>query len=158
MAQLASSRFEIAAAVSAISLTTAVRLKRNFAYYRLQNNELQVIGKDELSDLCRQLSFNSFALLNILDRPELISSPFLISTANRINDNLEELHRKVLCYEAEAVIELIELIDSIRNYWNRYLDPSFYDEALIDYLNREQPEQILAIRKLIRNLPEINTF
>ena len=154
MAQLVSEHHEIAAAVSTISLTTAVRLKRNFTYYRLKSHESETITKSEHIDLCRQLSFNSYSLLNLLISSEFERSPFLISTANRINDILEELHRKLLYQEAESSVEIIQIIDLLRKKWSNYLTPSFYDEQLIDYLNRDQPEIVRNLKCLIEKLPE----
>lgn len=154
MAQLVSDHHEVAAAVSAITLTTAVRLKRNFTYYRLKNHESETITRSELINLCRQLSFNSYALLNLLTSSEFERTPFLISTANRINDILEELHRKMLYQDAESTVKSITIIDQLRIKWSDYLSPSFYDEQLIDYLNKEQPETIGNLKRLMVNLPE----
>lgn len=158
MAQLNPETFELTAALSAISLTTAVRLKRNFINYRLKRDEHRTISRDELLELCSQLSFNSYSLVNLLESPDFSTSPFLISTANRINDLLEELHRKILCFDPDDSVNIIRLMDQLRRKWQNYLMPEFYDQKLIFYLNRKHPETLMNLRKQIHNLPPSTTI
>lgn len=139
-----------AAATSAVSLYTARKLKRNFSYYRSEGENS--IEREKLIMLCRDIRHDAFGLRNLIDSDEMFS-PFYVALAGKIADNLEELHRKLLFFDADLIKEIIPEIDSERIFWRELTDPGFYSEALSTHLDHELPARFFRIEKGLQHLP-----
>ncbi|MCC5914289.1 MAG: hypothetical protein JJU46_07935 [Balneolaceae bacterium] len=140
-----------AAAASAVALTTSRKLIRNFRYYR--STQPDTIHRDELAGLCRHIRQDLFGLRNLMDS-EPGHSPFYVSLAGEIDDRLEELHRKLLFFDAEKISTIIPLIDSFRSFWKGLDQPSFYGEKLISALDHQLPSALEITENKILTLPE----
>lgn len=140
-----------AAATSALTLTTSRKLIRNFRYYR--NDEPGSISSRDLAKLCRDTRRNAFSLNNLMEHdPD--SSPFFVSLAGEINDQLEELHRKLLFFDPDQISEIVPLIDRQRTFWNRLAEEDFYNRELLGSLENEIPNILTEIEHKITLLPE----
>ena len=140
-----------AAATSALTLTTSRKLIRNFRYYR--SEEPGSILSRDLAKLCRHARRNAFSLYNLMER-DTDFSPFFVSLAGEIYDQLEELHRKLLFFDPDQISELIPLIDRQRTFWNRLSEEDFYNRELLDSLENEIPDIFTEIELKITQLPE----
>lgn len=140
-----------AAAASAVALTTSRRLIRNYRYYRSVQPE--TIHREELTSLCRHIRQDLFGLRNLMDQ-EQHHSPFYVSIAGEIDDRLEELHRKLLFFDAEEISHIIPLIDSLRKFWSGLDEPSFYGVHLAEALDRDIPVALETAEEEILKLPE----
>lgn len=139
-----------AAATSAITLSTARKLKRNFSYYRSEDNE--VIIRDGLISLCLDIRHDAFGLRNLMDSDESFS-PFYVALAGKISDQLEELHRKLLFFDAALIGELIPEIDNERGFWRDLTEPGFYSQSLITHLDHTLPARFIRIENGLQRLP-----
>ncbi|MEX0647274.1 MAG: hypothetical protein WEA56_06930 [Balneolaceae bacterium] len=142
---------EFAAAATAVALTTGRKLSRNFRYYR--NRSENVIHRDELVALCRSIRQDAFGLQNMIMNENDEKSPFLVSVSGLIYDQLEELHRKLLFFEAGSISEIIPLIDDQRRFWQRLTQPDFYSETLLHELEYNIPCNLEIIEQQVQKLP-----
>jgi len=143
-----------AAAVTAMSLGTGKRLIRNFSYYNQTGTE--VITRQTCLDICNELRFNTFSLQNLyLDDGQSEShGSFKVLLAKQIQDNLEELHRKILFFETDDILKIIPSLDSLRSFWSESSDPDFYDKKLSLRIDKQIIPLISDIQKRLRKLPE----
>lgn len=156
MAELNKSNiYELAAAASALTLITGHKLIRNFRYYR--SAEPDIIYRDNLLSLCVTIRKDAFSLHNMMCSPDQQPS-FFVAIAGRINDRLEELHRKLLFFDPSEIAEAVEIIDPERAFWKRSDDPLFYEEDLITRLEHDVPETILKIEVLLKQVPRYVTL
>lgn len=79
---------------------------------------------------------------------------FKVLIAKQIQDNLEELHRKVLFFEPDDIIEIIPAIDSLRSFWSASSDPEFYDSDLPLRIDKQNIPLLTDIRHHLNKLPE----
>jgi hypothetical protein len=140
----------LAAATSAITLSTARKLKRNFSYYRSEGSDS--ISRDTLISLCLDIRHDAFGLRNLMDSDDSFS-PFYVALAGKISDQLEELHRKLLFFDADLIEELIPEIDAERAFWKELTEPGFYSEALISHLDHKLPARFIRIEIGLERLP-----
>jgi hypothetical protein len=140
-----------AAAASALTLTTSRKLIRNFRYYR--SDEPGSILSRDLAKLCRGIRRDVFSLYNLMEH-DPNSSPFFVSLASEIHDQLEELHRKLLFFDPDQISEIIPLIDHQRTFWNRLSEQNFYNNELSGSLEKEIPNFLTEIENKINLLPE----
>jgi len=146
-----SNALRFAAATSALTLTTSRKLIRNFRYYR--SEAPGSISSRDLAKLCRDIRRNAFSLYNLMEHdPD--SSPFFVSLAGEINDQLEELHRKLLFFDPDHISDIIPLIDRQRTFWNRLTEEDFYNRELLGSLENEIPNTLTEIENKITLLPE----
>lgn len=153
MAQLKSDAIIVAAAVSSIMMTTSLRLSRNFSYYRTNPGDRKVVDRHELITICQKLNRDLFGFHNLLSEPDRLQSPFLVTLANQISDRLEELHRKLLYFEADDIADMIPELDTLRTFWSTYTDVSFYTDHLNQQLEEVIPLSMLKIESGIKLLP-----
>lgn len=144
--------FEFAAATTAITLTTSRRLLRNFRYYK-DHDENPPVQRDELAELCRSIRQNAFSLQNLMLNEATADSPFLVSVAGEIYDQLEELHRKLLFFDADQIVEIIPLVDSQRKFWKHLTEAEFYSESLLPELEKNIPGTLHNLEEKILELP-----
>jgi hypothetical protein len=154
MAQLNSDLLRFAAATTAAALTTSRKLLRNYAYYRNHSLKSETIYRKDLLLLCHKIRLDAFGLHNLLEDESYQHSPFLVSLAGEIHDTLEELHRKLLFFDADLIESVIPLIDSQRRFWNQFTDEQFYDFNLSLFLEVKMPKTINKLEKAIYSLPE----
>jgi len=83
----------------------------------------------------------------------LAENPFLVSIACNINDAFEEIHRDLLFYDADEIVDIIPLIDQQRKFWADFTEPEFYDSHLFNKLDRSVPETLYKIEKNLLGLP-----
>lgn len=145
-----SSLLTFSAAASALTLSTSRKLIRNFKYYR--SDAPDMISRDNLIKLCRNIRQDAFGLQNLMENEENYPE-FFVALARQIDDQLEELHRKILFFSASQIEEVVPLIDQQRSYWNNLTNPDFYSSVLIESLEHEIPSAIKRIETLIMRLP-----
>lgn len=152
MAELSSNALaNFTAASSALVLTQSMRLLRNYRYYNnLSENR---VSRDELLAKVREARKLAFTLQNLMSRNEQEEAPFFVSVAGRINDVLEEIHRKLLFFKAQDIVEIIPMVDRQRTFWEKFNRVDFYDSLLIQELDNSVPETLLKIEKKIIGLP-----
>ena len=153
MAQLNSELFELAAATSVATLTTSRKLMRNFTCYRNRTGSGKVVYRDQMLSICRKIRMNAFGMHNLLEDKNNQHSPFLVSLAGEIHDSLEELHRKVLFFDAGQIETLVPELDSLRKFWNKYTDETFYFN-LNRYFEFELPNKLEVLERRISTLPD----
>jgi len=150
-----SSSFQFAAAVTAMSIGTGKRLLRNFHYYRKETTE--IVAKRECMEIYRAIRFNLFSLQNLyLDNGNQhsdTSAAYKVMLAKQIQDNLEDLHRKILFFDADLITELIPIIDRQRSFWKQSTEPEFYDDELPLKIDRHLLTDFLPIEHNLNSLP-----
>lgn len=146
---------QFAAATTAITLTTSRKLIRNFRYYKNRSDDR--IEREELSSLCRYARQDAFGLQNLMINGADTDSPFLVSLAGEIYDRLEELHRKLLFFEADSITDIIPLVDEQRRFWKQLTQSDFYSDNLIRELEGPVPNTFETIEQLIHKLPAYTT-
>lgn len=144
-----------AAAVTAMSIGTGKRLIRNFQYYR--QDTLEVVEKRDCLALYRQIRLNLFSLQNLyLDEGNQGNdaiSAYKVMLAKQVQDNLEDLHRKILFFDADLISELIPLIDDQRSFWKQSTEPEFYDNGLPLEIDRHLIADLPAMEQHLKALP-----
>ncbi|MEX0944168.1 MAG: hypothetical protein WD513_04880 [Balneolaceae bacterium] len=153
MAQLETDALAFAAAANSAAITIGRRLFRNFSYYRKRSGQTETVHREELITVLLQIKQYAFGLHNLLNKSVDGQSPFMVTIAGQIHNCLEEIHRKILFYEAEKIENIIPDLDSLRNYWQEYTDEQFYDESLNIYLENSLLNRISNIQKGIQSLP-----
>ncbi len=152
MAELSSKALaNFSAATSALILTESLRLVRNYKYYN--NIAEDTASRDQLIKKVRNVRKLTFTLHNLMSKSEPNEAPFFVSTAGVINDMLEEIHRKVLFYDADLIVDIIPKIDQQRNFWKDFTDTDFYDSHLLKQLDHSIPNALLSIEKNLLGLP-----
>jgi hypothetical protein len=153
MAQLNSEAITLAAAVHSMTLTTGLRLARNFKYYRSGHEDSYLLLRGELVDICDQLNRDCYGLHNLLADSDSSHKLFLVALANQIYDRLEELHRKLICFEAADIEEMIPELDTLRTYWSDYTNINFYSDHLNQKLEKNIPLTMQKIKSGVQSLP-----
>lgn len=152
MAELSSKALaNFTAATSALILTESLRLVRNYRYYN--NISEDKVTREHLIQKVRNVRKLTFTLENLMTKNEPEEAPFFVSIAGCINDMLEEIHRKILFYDADLIVDIIPLIDQQRNFWSDFTDTEFYDSRLLRELDHSIPETLLIIEKNLIGLP-----
>lgn len=152
MAELSSKALaNFTAATSALILTESLRLIRNYKYYN--NISEDTVSRDYLIKKVKILRKLTFTLQNLMSKGEPEEAPFFVSIAGEINDGLEEIHRKLLFYDAELIVDIIPMIDQQRKFWKNFTDTEFYDSNLIKKLDHSIPETLFSIEKNLLGLP-----
>ncbi|MCC5941355.1 MAG: hypothetical protein JJU37_07405 [Balneolaceae bacterium] len=154
MAQIDSQLAQFTAATAAATLSTGRKLIRNFRYYRSAQSDLTTITSGELLLICHTIRMDMFGMHNLLNDEQMQQSPFLVSLAARINDSFENLHRKVLFFDADLIEMIIPEIDSQRDFWAGCTEPSFYNFELTRYLEHTLPVSIKFIENQINQFPD----
>lgn len=149
------SALPFAAAVTAMSLGTGKRLIRNFNYYKQTHTE--TVSRQTCFTIYRELRFNLFSLQNLyLDNGQTDSQgSFKVMIAKQIQDNLEELHRKVLFFDTDDIVDLIPVLDQLRAFWSDSAEPGFYEDNLSERLDNQIIPLLSDIENYLRNLPEL---
>lgn len=149
------SALPFAAAVTAMSLGTGKRLLRNFNYYKQTDTE--TISRATCLAIYRELRFNVFSLQNMyLNNAEADSrSSFKVIIAKQIQDNLEELHRKILFFDTNDIVDLIPILDQLRAFWADSAEPQFYEDNLPVRLDVQIIPLLSDIDYFLQNLPEL---
>lgn len=136
-----------------MTLSVSVRCARDSKYYR--SGEQTVIERDSLLKVCNRLYHYCYTLQNLMGGFESSSVyPFLFVTGRNIHDDLETLHRDLLFFEPDDIIDIIPLIDKERKRWNSYNQVSFYTETLTEKLDGEFPAFIKKLNTNLRKLPQ----
>jgi len=152
------SSVQFAAAVTAISLGTGKRLIRNFHYYRKETPD--IITREECRHIYREIRLNVFGLQNLyLNESKSnadTSSSFKVMLAKQIQDGLEELHRKLLFFDADQISDLIPLLDEQRKFWGQSTEPDFYSDELPNLLDHHLITYFPEIEKYLEDLPEFS--
>lgn len=152
MAELNSNALaNITAATSALIITESMRLVRNYKYYN--NISEDSTTRDQLINKVRQIRKLAFTLENLMNKNEADEAPFLVSVAGSINNIFEEVHRKILFYDADLIVKIIPLIDKQRLFWKAFIEPEFYDDQLIKKLEHTIPDTLSTIEKNLIGLP-----
>lgn len=143
-----------AAAVTAMSLGTGKRLMRNFSYYN--QTETETVSRQICLDIYREIRFNVFSLQNLYldDTHSSSHNSFKVIISKQIQDNLEELHRKVLFFEPDQIVELIPVLDQLRAFWANSFKPEFYHENLSIQLDEQVVPLLPEINQFLQNLPK----
>lgn len=152
MAELSSKALaNFSAATSALIITESLRLVRNYKYYN--NLAEDEASRDQLIEQVRNVRKLSFTLHNLMCKNEPEEGPFFVSVAGVINDSLEEVHRKILFYDADLIVDIIPLIDQQRNFWEDFTETEFYDSHLLKKLDHSIPKTLFTIEKKLLGLP-----
>lgn len=148
------SALPFAAAVTAMSLGTGKRLMRNFSYYN--QTEAEAVSRRACLDIYRELRFNVFGLQNLYldDTHSTSHDSFKVMISKQIQDNLEELHRKVLFFEPDSIVELIRVLDRLRAFWADSFEPEFYHENLSAKLDEKVVPLLPDIHQFLQDLPK----
>ena len=126
-----------AAAVTAMSLGTGKRLIRNFKYYK--QTEPEIVARESCIELNREIRFNVFSLQNLYleSNDQAAHGSFKVMIAKQILDDPEQLHRLLLFFDADDIIDIIPVLDERRAFWAQSQNPDFYDDDLPHRINRE---------------------
>lgn len=152
MAELSSKALvNFTAATSALILTESLRLIRNYRYYN--NLSEDKASREQLIKKIRTARQLTYSLQNLMGKDEPDETPFFVSISGAINDMLEEIHRKLLFYDADLIVDIILLIDQQRSFWKGFTDPEFYDSHLIKELDQSIPGALIKIEKKLLGLP-----
>lgn len=152
MAELSSKALaNFTAASSALILTQSLRLIRNYRYYNNLSDD--TASRDKLVAKVREARKLSFTLQNLMSRDEPDEAPFFVAIAGGINDLLEEVHRKLLFFDADDIVDIIPLIDQQRKFWADFNEADFYDSTLTLKLDNSVPETLIKIEKNVIGLP-----
>jgi len=146
-----SSAQKLAAAASALTLTTGRRLARNFQTYRNCNHV--IIDKDMIINLWAGIKHNCYSLHNLLVNEQSFT-PFYVTVSGEINDHFEELHRALLYFPADKIDELIPVIDKQRAFWTDFTNTEFYGDELACALEHSVAHDLNFIKIQIDKLPE----
>jgi hypothetical protein len=153
MAKLNSPAMELAAAVSAATLTTSRRLSRNFNYYRSNSLNEKCFSRDSLLSVCNNLRMDLFGLQNLfLDYAES-PTPFMVTLAGDVHDSFENLHRNLLFYDAEHIESIIPKIDHERSYWSNFTNHHFYEKGISEHINTNTLPAISQIKQKLLAFP-----
>lgn len=153
MAKLNSSTMELAAAVSAATMTTSRRLSRNFSYYRSKSSKDLRHSRDSLLKVCNTLRMDLFGLQNLfLDHFEN-PTPFMVTLAGDIHDSLENLHRNLLFYDAERIESMIPKVDRERSYWGSFTSHHFYDGGIPEHIDTFTLPAVSHIKEELLTFP-----
>ncbi len=151
-----SSMLQFAAAVTAMSIGTGKRLIRNFHYYRQETTE--IVYKEECLHLYREIRQNLFGLqnlyLNDVNQQSDTSSSFKVMLAKQIQDNFEDLHRKILFFDADLIANIIPIIDRQRSFWKELTEPEFYENDLPIKIDRHLSTDFPAMEQYLHSLPD----
>lgn len=149
------SALSFAAAVTAMSVGTGKRLIRNFSYYKQTRDES--ISRQTCLDISKELRFNIFSLQNLYldDTGSDSHGSFKVLIAKQIQDNLEELHRKVLFFEPDDIVEIIPAVDLLRSFWSDSSDPDFYENDLPVRMDKKIIPLVSGIQYQLEKLPEL---
>ena len=152
MAELSSKELaNFTAATSALILTESLRLIRKYRYYN--NLSEDKASREQLIKRIRTVRQLTFSLQNLMSKGEPDEAPFFVSISGAINNMLEEVHRKLLFYDADLIVDIIPLIDQQRSFWKNCTDPEFYNSHLLNELDRSIPETLFRIEKNLLGLP-----
>lgn len=148
------SPLSFAAAVTAMSLGTGKRLIRNFKYYK--QTEPEIVSRESCNNINREIRFNIFSLQNLyLDsNDEATHGSFKVMIAKQIQDDLEQLHRTLLFFDADDIVNIIPILDQQRDFWSGSHNPDFYADILPQRINREILPLIEQTESLLYALPE----
>lgn len=148
------SALSFAAAVTAMSLGTGKRLIRNFSYYK--QTQTETISRQTCLNISAELRFNVFSLQNLYldDTQEDSGGSFKVLLAKQIQDNLEELHRKILFFEPDDIIEIITALDLLRAFWSDSSDPGFYEHDLSIRIDKQVLPLLSDLQQLFKKLPK----
>lgn len=150
------STHQFAAAVTAMSIGTGKRLIKNFHYYR--QNTPEIITKSECLHLYREVRLNLFGLQNLYlddqNQQNDTGSSFKVILAKQIQDNFEDLHRKILFFDAELIADLIPIIDKQRAFWNESTEPEFYMNDLPVQIDRHLSTDFPEMEQYLHSLPD----
>lgn len=136
-----------------MTLSVSVRCARDFKYYR--SGEQTVIDLDNLLKICSRLYHHGYSLQNLMTAPESPSVyPFLFLIGRNIHDDLETLHRDLLFFEPDDIVDIIPLIDDERKRWKSYNRASYYSETLVEKLDHEFPVFIEKLDSELHKLPQ----
>lgn len=136
-----------------MTLSVSMRCVRDFRYYRTEKPV--TIQRSELEKVCKQVLENSFTLHNLLiDNISSSTWPFLFLIGRSIHDDLETLHRDLLFFEAEDIVNMIPVIDKERRQWKKYNQVSFYDKMLTGRLEHEIPSTLQNLLADLNKLPK----
>jgi len=153
MAKLNSPAIELAAEVSAATLTTSRRLSRNFNYYRSNSLNEQCFNRDSLLNVCNTLRMDLFGLQNLFLDDAETPTPFMVTLAGDVHDSLENLHRNLLFYDAEHIEALIPEIDRERSFWSSFTNHHFYDEGISEHIDSNTLPAISRIKQKLLTFP-----
>lgn len=147
---------QFAAAVTAMSIGTGKRLIRNFHYYRQETTE--VVTKAECLHLYREIRLNLFGLQNLylsdVNQQSDTGSSFKVMLAKQIQDSFEDLHRKILFFDADFITDLIPLIDKQRSFWKESTEPEFYECNLPIKIDSHLSTDFPAMERYLHSLPD----
>lgn len=155
MAELKSELLTFSAAATGITLTISKRLARNFSYYRKRAEQPEEVYRENLLNLLLETKQLSYSLHNLLIDQSGRHSPFMVAIAGQIVDLLDDIHRKLLLFDAEKIADIIPPLDALRNIWIEYTEPGFYDENLSFHIEHQFPHYISKIETDVRSLPYI---
>lgn len=158
MAELNNDRstIQFAAAVTAMSIGTGKRLIRNFQYYR--QDAPKPVAKWECLRIFYEIRLNIFGLQNLYlesthHHNETWSS-YKVMLSKQIQDAYEELHRKLLFFDANVIADLIPVLDRQRSFWADSTDPEFYSSELPEMLDHHLTSDFPTIENHLQSLPE----
>ncbi len=154
MAQINSQLAQFTAATAAVTLSAGQKLSRNFRYYRAGMGDSTKVTRNDLLLICHNIRMDMFGMHNLLIDEEMKQSPFLVSLASAVFDGFENLHRKVLFFDAAQIESIIVEIDTQRAFWSDYTEPSFYNIKLIERLEHTLPSSMKLISIQIEQLPD----
>ena len=153
MAKLNSPAMELAAAVSAATLTTSRRLNRNFKYYRSNVTESTAQSRDSLLNVCDNLRMDLFGLQNLFLDYSKSPTPFLVTLAGDVHDSFENLHRNILFYNADYIESIIPVLDHERSFWSRFTNHRFYNDGVSKHIDVDTLPAISQIKETLLTLP-----
>lgn len=145
-----------AAATTAMTLSTSRKLIRNFNYYK--TSDPTTITKSELLSLYKRIRLDLFSLQNLLMNCNENTTPYIVSLSGQIFDHFEELHRKVLFFDPDQLVEIIPVIDEQRKFWVQRTDIEFYKQNLLSHIENRVTGPMQKLEKQLEKLPDSATL
>lgn len=147
------SSLPFAAAVTAITLGTGKRLMRNFVYYKQETGN--TVYREDCIQILKEIRLNVFGLQNLCldDDYSNGTASFKVMLAKQIQDDLEQLHRHLLFFDVEDIVEIIQIVDRLRAFWTDSSEAEFYESNLSARLDRQVVAEFNDLRDHLHNLP-----
>ena len=143
----------ISTAATLLTLEIGQRFRRHYRQYRSET--VDSISRDELVEISERIESLSYSLHNILSSSGY-ALPFMMVLSRKISDHFDQLHSRLLLFDADHIYSLIPLIDEQRKFWRASDKESFYSPYLNEHLEHAFSSEMSLIKKKIAALPELS--
>lgn len=143
----------ISTAATLLTLEIGQRFRRHYRQYRSET--VDSVSRDELIEISERIASLSYSLHNILSSSGY-ALPFMMVLSRKISDHFDQLHSRLLLFDADHIYSLSPLIDEQRKIWRKSDQETFYSTELDHYLELTFPDALSEISTKIDTLPELS--